>query len=70
MFKPESYDDLCRAMQTGANVVLNGPDRLYSGFITAIEVEAGGGHCWNVTLQEVDGWGRPLFKKPTVFVRT
>ena len=46
MFKPKTYTELCAAMQTRAEVEIDGN----TGIINGIAPEDGSGHAWNVTL--------------------
>lgn len=46
MFKPRTYHDLCNAMQTGAQVDIDG----YTGYINAIGREDYTGRRWVVSI--------------------
>jgi hypothetical protein len=56
MFHPKTFDDLCRAMQTRAEVRLfkttSTGVKTIQGFIQSIQMESNDpeGHCWNVGL--------------------
>lgn len=47
MFKPKTFDEICRAMQTRAMVHIDA----WCGLVNGIESEDGSGRSWNVKIQ-------------------
>lgn len=46
MFKPNTFSEICNAMQLRAEVQINN----IVGLVTGVQLEDGSGRCWIVTM--------------------